>query len=93
MNTIISKKLDALEDRIIKAVRAWEKNKKHKEKLHRELEIYKLKLHEEVKKDKEILRKKIIHLQKERKEIKERITLLLQEISTIDSQSFQAGDR
>jgi len=93
LDTIISKKLNTLEERIIKAVEAWEKNKKQKENLLRQLEIYKKKLNEEVKKEKEILRKKISLLQKERKEIKQRIKILLQEISPPGSESFQAEDR
>jgi len=93
LNTLISKKLNTLEKRIIKVIEAWEKSKKQKENLLKELEIYKTKMNEELEEDKEKLRKKILHLQKERKEIRERVKILLQEISISDSESFQAEGR
>ena len=68
---------------------AWEKNKKEKENLLKELSICKEKLEIKLKKEQEHLKRRIDFLKKEREEIKSRIKKLLEAISIEDSTTYQ----
>jgi chromosome segregation ATPase len=89
LNDIIGKKFNILEKRILLVMEAWEKNKKEKENLLKELSICKEKLEIKLKKEQEHLKKRIDFLKKEREEIKSRIKKLLEAISIEDSTTYQ----
>ena len=92
MDNIISKKLNSLEHKITETVAIWKKNQKQKERLLQELAMYKKRLQEEVGREKEVLRSRLKHLQREREEIKHRIKILLKEISLEDEKFLQPED-